>query len=382
MDVMFISRALVGTSGAGVGARMHLSALRTAVGENHVFVVDLSVHSAPRAENNYIAYGKYRNKVERIKRHMEGNSFYISSRIIKDICDRIRKVRPDFIFIDDSVFGNLVRTIKTAFEHTPVVTFYHDVKAELYPKWMKNYPWFDRINWKIEMCQEKLSARYTDANIVLNASEDALLYKHYGLRADYYLPVSVEKETCCTENPYPDTSKRHILFVGTSYAPNITGVKWFCQQVLPQIKDSFDLWIVGKGLEILKGQWGDPAVHVIGFAEHIAGYYTYADAVIAPLTDGGGMKIKTAEAIAYGKVFVGSSESLRGYYEEMPEELIGHTVFQCDEAQEYVQAFKTLASSERVTVNQPLIDLYEKKYSKQAAVETLIRIIQERGMGR
>lgn len=379
MRVMFISKVLIGASGAGVGARMHLSALGAIVGKNNVFVIDLSVHSAPRTENNYIAYGKYKNKIERVKRHIEGNSFYISKSIIENICNTIRKEKIDFVFIDDSVFGTLVKAIKTKCKNVPVVTFYHDVKAELYPKWMKNYPWFDRINWKIEMRQEKISARYTDANIVLNASEDEFLYKHYGIRADYYLPVSVEQQKCYAASPYLDTKKKHILFVGTSYIPNIKGLKWFYNCVFPHIKDSFDIWVVGKGLEILKKQYDDQDVHIIGFVESTAEYYTYADVVIAPLTDGGGMKIKTAEAISYGKAFIGSSESLRGYYEELPEEVIGQTVFQCDDASEYIRAFKTLTSSERVLKNQILIDLYEKKYSKQAAMETLMRIIKERG---
>lgn len=38
--------------------------------------------------------------------------------------------------------------------------------------------------------------------------------------------------------------------------------------------------------------------------------------MIAPLFDGGGMKSKTVEALSFGKIFVGTEESLFGFWEE------------------------------------------------------------------
>ena len=47
--------------------------------------------------------------------------------------------------------------------------------------------------------------------------------------------------------------------------------------------------------------------------------------MIAPLFDGGGMKSKTVEALSFGKIFVGTEESLFGFWEEMDSDIRGKT---------------------------------------------------------
>ena len=373
MKVLYISRALVGYSGSGVGARMHLEALKKAVGDDNVYVINLSVHEDANRKDKYIAYGKYHNKIERILRHLQGNGFYISNAIIREICALVRNEGLEFVFVDDSVFGNLVKALKKSNPNVPVVTFYHDVKAELYPKWMDRYPLIDKINWRLEMKEEKKSAHWTDANIVLNKAEDEFLFKHYGKHADYFLPVSVPKDAVGGSDPFK-TTKKHILFVGTAYTPNINGLRWFYDNVYGSIKDNYDVWVVGKGLECLKPEYSDDDIHIIGFVDSIAPYYLYCDVVIAPLTDGGGMKIKTAEAISFGKTFVGSSESLNGYYEEMSEQIREKYVFRCDNASQYINAFEKINDLDQKQ-NEELIELYNDKFSTEAAVKTISKII-------
>lgn len=41
MRILFISKSLHAVSGAGVGSRMHLNALKRLVGEENVYVVDV-----------------------------------------------------------------------------------------------------------------------------------------------------------------------------------------------------------------------------------------------------------------------------------------------------------------------------------------------------
>lgn len=53
------------------------------------------------------------------------------------ICKTIKERNIKIVFIEDSVFGNLVKKVKQEFPKVQVVTFYHDIKADLYPQWMK-----------------------------------------------------------------------------------------------------------------------------------------------------------------------------------------------------------------------------------------------------
>ena len=99
--------------------------------------------------------------------------------------------------------------------------------------------------------------------------------------------------------------------------------------------------------------------------------------VIAPLTDGGGMKIKTAEAISYGKMFLGSSESLYGYWEEIPDDLKDKVVFKCDTAEEYLKAFNKIDRKPICKKNEELITLYDRLYSENAAYNIMKEIVEK-----
>jgi hypothetical protein len=211
---------------------------------------------------------------------------------------------------------------------------------------------------------------------VLNRAENELLKKYYGKEADYYLPVCVGKALLQTdESPYGHTGKKHILFVGTSYLPNKNAARWFSAEVLPSVREQYDFWIVGKGLECLIEDIKDPDVHIIGFVESLAQYYEYTDVVIAPLVDGGGMKIKTAEAFSYGKVFMGSSESLHGYYDNLPDALKNNMVFCCDNKQEYIDALFNLSEGSLGKDNNELIMVYDENYSPEAANNMMSKIL-------
>ena len=89
------------------------------------------------------------------------------------------------------------------------------------------------------------------------------------------------------------------------------------------------------------------------------------------------MKIKTAEAISYGKTFIGSSESLRGYYENMQENIRKKFVFQCDSAEEYINAFNYLSKNGIKRKNEELIQIYEENYSPSAAYNVMKKILEE-----
>ena len=383
MKYMFISKELNLTSGAGVGARMHRDTLINLVGADNVFIVDVSVQAAPLKKENYIAYGKYKNPFERIIRHIQGNVYLFSDNIIEDICSVIESQNINFVFVDDSFFGRLVKKIKTKFPRLPVVSFFHDVKAELFAIWIKRSCFIDKIDFMIGIKNEAINVKYTDKNIVLNQREDELLFKHYNIHSDFYLPVCVDRNDCYIEkkpeDPYKETGKKHILFVGTSYYPNIEGIKWFYINVFKYVRQYYDLYIVGKGLECLKDYFDDDDVYVIGFCEDLSSFYIYSDIVIAPLTDGGGMKIKTAEAFSYGKVFLGSNESLQGYYEKLDlykENTIKEKlIFLCDTAKRYKEVLEMLKDTDVKKENPEIIDIFEEHFSPRAAKVYMKNII-------
>ena len=136
--------------------------------------------------------------------------------------------------------------------------------------------------------------------------------------------------------------KKKILFVGKKYYPNLIGFKWFVDNVLPSLTDNIQVDVVGRGLEELRNEYSDSRINVIGGVESLNPYYENADIVIAPLFDGGGMKSKTVEALSFGKIFVGTEESLFGFWEEMDSDIRGKTCYQCNTPEEWIQTINNL----------------------------------------
>ena len=94
------------------------------VGEENVYVVDVEVSETVCREEKYIAYGKYHGILDRLNRCLGGNTYLFSNKIIGDICQLIKNESISFVFVDDSYYGNLVKTIKEKCDAVAVVTFF------------------------------------------------------------------------------------------------------------------------------------------------------------------------------------------------------------------------------------------------------------------
>lgn len=99
------------------------------------------------------------------------------------------------------------------------MTFYHDIKADLYPQWIKNdNTLISRIEFGIGIRQEKINQKYSDMNIVFN-QEMQLFEKYYGKAPEAFVPL-------CTPIPYISETQRELflkketqklLFVGNNF---------------------------------------------------------------------------------------------------------------------------------------------------------------------
>jgi succinoglycan biosynthesis protein ExoO len=123
---------------------------------------------------------------------------------------------------------------------------------------------------------------------------------------------------CCplAVKPVPDPqpgSDHLVLFVGTSTAPNVTGLAWFLSEVWPLVlrdRPSAEFWVAGSvGRSLHKTP---PGVKVLGVVPNLAQHYQQAGVVVSPLLSGSGLKIKLIEALAQGKAVVATPCTIRG----------------------------------------------------------------------
>ena len=162
---------------------------------------------------------------------------------------------------------------------------------------------------------ERKAAKYSDLNITLNERDAFKLYEYYGVVSDLQLPVSLNGGTMSdVGSTHVAGTPLHILFFGSAFFANIHGIKWFLENVMPYVDAT--LTIAGKGMDSL-GKFVAALklknVSLHGYVDDVDALYGKADIVVLPIFEGSGMKVKTCEALKYGKVVLGTKEALTGY---------------------------------------------------------------------
>ena len=146
------------------------------------------------------------------------------------------------------------------------------------------------------------------------SKEDKCVFeKKYNIDSTVLIPMGAE----CMENiKHSKQSSNIIVFVGKmSYYPNEEAAKWFCNNILPDIKLKFPnikFYIVGKDPSKDLLDLENETIKVTGTVENVNEFIDMADIIVIPLLSGGGVKIKLLEALSRNKIVVTTSKGVEG----------------------------------------------------------------------
>lgn len=368
-----------------IGSVTHFQALKDIYGEENVIYIDFNFSMPPKNEKNYICYGKYSGRVERLKRVIQRNTMIINNEIINNLCNIVKNENIDIIFSEESTLGAFYKQVKKMKKDVKIITFYHDIGADLFRQWRKQPGLLNKIENSLSIYQEKMCVKYGDYNWVFHQADFNKFNKFYGFDPDVMIPLASPvpaaiKQIQDKEDIQSDKVKK-LLFVGSSYYPNVIGIRWFVKNVLPELDKNIQLIIVGRGLEFLKKEFQDFRVNVVGTVETPVPYYLDADIFIAPLFDGGGMKVKSIEAISYGKCFVGTEESLHGFWEEFSDSVRNKFIYKVNTKEEWIAIINKLATQDTYKFNKTVFNDFYSHFSyetmKKSFEEQLKRIDKE-----
>jgi glycosyltransferase involved in cell wall biosynthesis len=105
--------------------------------------------------------------------------------------------------------------------------------------------------------------------------------------------------------PAPESAAGNLLFVGTRYAANVDGARYFIERVLPLVREKFPsvrLLVAGTVCEDLKADV--PGVELLGVVDDLDEAYSRAGIIVNPVLAGTGLKTKTVEALGHAKPLV------------------------------------------------------------------------------
>lgn len=156
---------------------------------------------------------------------------------------------------------------------------------------------------------------YREFNSVLCLSEQ----DKFGLMAfnPAVIPTVISPITAKAYPPMVKTLKQNTVgFFGSfHHQPNIDGLLWFIEQVLPKlclILPQVTFEIAGDGLpqSIVKGLPHN--AKYCGFVDDISEFINAQSVIACPLISGGGVKIKTLQALQHGAAVVSTSIGVEG----------------------------------------------------------------------
>ena len=153
-----------------------------------------------------------------------------------------------------------------------------------------------------------------DATIVISSDEKKLLENEYKLTNVYHIPQARELFGLA-----PNPNRRGAVFIGSAHPPNMDGLRYFHDEILPLLPKDFKLTIIGEALRMMIGKSDEykdllkcPQYNFVGFVEDLGTELDNAKITIAPLRYGAGTKGKVASSMSYGVPCVSSRFGTEG----------------------------------------------------------------------
>lgn len=359
MKVLFIAgrklRFPPQSGGERISLRNYQMLLRI-FGEKNIYLCMFSNEKYEMPTINMKVFPTYQNRFELLLNTISYRNV-CNRKVYKEVIAYVYNLEPDMIFVDSSNIGKLIASFQVK---VPVVVFFHNIE--------KNYIWnkfrHESIMYWFAYCSwyanEKISVKLADCKILFNERDNKELQKIYGYSADYIMPVTFSDTFEEKRIVKKKENIKRLLFVGSLFQANYDGILWFAQEVIPFLDASkFILQIVGKNFEEKREKLEDKNIEVIGTVDDLAEYYYSADALVMPILYGDGMKVKTAEAMMYGKRIFASPEALEGYDVSGLKE-----IYKCSSKNEFIEAIEgfledSAAEKYCMEVRERFLDKYE-----------------------
>jgi polysaccharide biosynthesis protein PslH len=228
------------------------------------------------------------------------------------------RVKFDVVHADQLNMAQYAYRVPAAFKvidaHNALWLLYKRLWQTMKPgakKWLLNRDWRLLKKYEGRVCRE------FDAVLAVSEEDRLALEEAAGKELNItIIPIAIDTDEVTPVNRRAQGDR--ILHIGTMYwPPNIDGILWFLQEVLPLIRNerpevAFDIVGANPPQEIIAFGDKDNKVHVTGYVEDPSHYLENASLMVVPLRAGGGMRVKILNALGQGLPIVSTSLGCEG----------------------------------------------------------------------
>ena len=239
---------------------------------------------------------------------------YASRALVRTALDIARDVRPDIIQVEYLQLALLLRSLRRwrdglapSSPRPRLVLDSHELGSLPRRRRARRAGWLPRRLLLAEAARwdhlASDASRWADATLCVT-EQDRRLYSRAGGVNLVTVPLGIDTRNLTVDRAPVDPPQ--ALFIGSfQHPPNRAAAALLCDRIWPAVRARLPRWelvLAGPGSDtFLAGHANRPAgVRATGFVDDLAALFRESRLFVAPLTEGGGIKIKILEALARG----------------------------------------------------------------------------------
>ena len=235
---------------------------------------------------------------------------YCSSAFVSSVRRLLRQENHYLVLLDHVQMSWLIEAVPLKGK---LIGMAHNVEHQMYQSFISDQEngfrrWTYRRESRLLQKMEIAFAKNVEQLWVLTHSDSEFFatLKQHGSIKEIPLPGSA-----IPAGLIPVMKEFDIGMVGSwTWKANAEGLGWFFDRVYPHLPDGVVIHVAGSGAKWLEGRYAN--VTYLGFIDDVQQFLQRARVVAIPTMSGGGIQIKTLDAIASGSQIVATPLALRG----------------------------------------------------------------------
>lgn len=250
-------------------------------------------------------------------------------------------------------------------KHSQKVLMLHDVIIQ---KYTRSRSFLSRMLKPIIRNTEKLILRSANRHFCFSHKDKEIVRECYGLKIT---PVSFYIAEEAIDATPSDVEEFYFAFYGAWNRPeNYEGLLWFVDSVLPKLSAEIKFKVIGGGMseatQCMLQKYDN--IQLLGFVDNPYAVICSAQALIAPLFSGAGVKVKVIESLAVGTPIIGTEIAFEGI--EQIETNGKQALLQANTENEFLEIINSFEPFE-VTIRRQMKSNFLQHYSTEKFSEIL-----------